>query len=296
MARARQQQHLGLIARARRHRSLGPHDQPGRAKQRVAATTPRPHRSENGVPSRTARRRTGRFAPDPLQQPPSTTPCENARAIEPPQKRNSTALRRLARPAEFERDAAEDQRQQHHDHRQIERRHDDRIGLRETPPTIRRRRAPARSRCRPRTARSNSSSGRARLPCLANGNRMPTPRSKPSRMTYIATAVPINAGPDDRKIPFHGGLPFAASVQRRVRPAWRPASAGTAWSDLVRAHDPPRPLRDQPVDVINAHREHDAVDDHEHRSVVEHTAAGTGETRRRCAGCRARATAGVRFR
>ena len=67
--------------------------------------------------------------------------------------------------AEFERDAAEHQRQQHDDHRQIERRHDHRIGARERHRASRRRRAPARSRCRPRTARSSASSGRARLRC-----------------------------------------------------------------------------------------------------------------------------------
>ena len=130
-------------------------------------------------------------------------PCPGQwlRASEPQWNALSQRCRSALRlEAELERHAAKDQAEQHEDQRQVERRAGPPRRLAETPRTSRRRRAPARSRCRPRSARPSSSSRSRSWSVGRNGNRIPTPRSKPSSSTYIRTPNSDDRGPDQRQV------------------------------------------------------------------------------------------------
>src|ERR1700716_2297650 len=113
----------------------------------------------------------------------------------------------------------------------------------------------------------------------ANGNN-PIPRSKPSRITYIATANPISAAQITGRYDSMGaasdgvlaqyrhsslgaGLSFASALPARGR--YRRSTAAGLERGIFRS------VRYQPVDGIDAHREHDAVDEHE-----QHKCRGDG--------------------
>ena len=102
------------------------------------------------------------------------------------------------------------------------------------------------------------------------------PRSKPSRMTYIATAMPMMPAQITGRYHSMAVLPSAlrASASRRGAGARR-AAGGSPRARSTRAAR--GPLRDQPVDVVDAHREHDAVDQDEQHERVATLRAGTGE-------------------
>src|SRR5262245_49665005 len=88
---------------------------------------------------------------------------------------------------------------------------------------------------------------------------MPTPRSKPSRITYIATAMPMMPAQISGKShataralqAFLDRYGLVCGRERPVAEAF-PAFARLSWS-----------LRDEAIDVVDAEREHDAVDQHE---------------------------------
>ena len=191
---------------------------------------------------------------------------------------------------EFERHAAEHQREQHHDHRQVERRHDDRIGHRKGHPQA------AAAEHEPGLVAVPERRDRAHHLValhLVAGERE---QDADAEIEAVEDDVKRDRGadqgrPDHRQVPFHGAhraLSAAspdgsrAALKGRLGSAVRFRRNGAA--------------RDQPVDVVDAHREHDAVENTNSASVPAMLAPGTGESRRRCAECRARARAGVRFR
>src|SRR5476649_2213483 len=99
---------------------------------------------------------------------------------------------------------------------------------------------------------------------------MPMPRSNPSRITYMATAVPIRVAQITGR--YHSmALDLFQCAPAGVRRGGNRATAkifglfdgGSAWT-----------LRDQPVHVINAHREHDAVNNDEQRQRESDTRVG----------------------
>ena len=154
----REEQPLGL--RRARARRPGPRSSSS-ARSRRAAHSRRRRRGRTAArtasPSRTCRRHRRRPRPRcPGSGRRGSRPAQKAASVEPPAKAKFHSALLARDRAEFEGDAAKHQRQQHHDHRQVERRHDHGVGARETRPAGRRRRAPARSRCRPRTARSSA--------------------------------------------------------------------------------------------------------------------------------------------
>src|SRR5688500_3350042 len=87
---------------------------------------------------------------------------------------------------------------------------------------------------------------------------MPMPRSKPSRMTYIATAVPMTAAQITGR--YHSisahlleGIAAPGGCDRTTPCQWWFGGRGVGT------------CRDQPVDVINPHRKNDSVDKNEQR-------------------------------
>src|SRR6266853_2068030 len=101
----------------------------------------------------------------------------------------------------------------------------------------------------------------------ANGNKMPIPRSKPSRITYIATASPMIAAQitgrydsmtQPRLMSSPGpGIDYPLSMKTlRASLQWPRQRSGAGGLN----HRTFRSARDQPVDVVDAHGKHDAVD------------------------------------
>ncbi len=139
--------------------AFGLQDEPARAEQRVAEhQRDAGHQRERGE---AVERTAGKLAPVGLK---ALDEGAEHDALRKGAERRAVAERivperaALGVPvAELERDAAKDQREQHDDDREIDRRQDDGEGERERREQRRRRRAPARSRCRPRPARSSSS-------------------------------------------------------------------------------------------------------------------------------------------
>ena len=134
------------------------------------------------------------------------SPARRSRAAIP--RRTTWSQRKRLRCAfmpELERDAAEDESEQHQQDRKVHRRNDDREGERKGREQADAARAPATSRCRPRSARPSPSSACALASSRANGNRMPTPRSKPSSSTYMKTASAEDQRPDRDEVDGHGG-------------------------------------------------------------------------------------------
>src|SRR5262245_14667765 len=89
---------------------------------------------------------------------------------------------------------------------------------------------------------------------------MPMPRSKPSSRTYMTTAMPITAAQISGRYHSMVSLPsalqcFAAGVLRGSNRARRELPGFRR--DLTRA------VRNQPVDVVNAEPEHDAIGQYE---------------------------------
>ena len=147
--------------------------------------------------------------------------------------------------AEFERDAAEDERKQHHDHRQIERRHDDGIGARERDP---------------QSAAAEHQPGLVAVPERRDrGDHLvalffvATERKQDADAEIETVEDDVerdretdHAGPDQRQIPLHAGVPSVAPAgiksrvpSPRVRRRGRPTSAATA--DPARAVPPRGP-------------------------------------------------------
>ena len=118
--------------------------------------------------------------------------------------------------------------------RHVERRHQDRVGEVEDREEAAAAEDRARSRCRPRSARPRTSCGRASSRRRAALKRMPTPRSKPSAMTYMATATAMSAGPDQRQ-PEGEAFVFRAETEH-ARSSSRPAGRGgrAAFEPFVR--------------------------------------------------------------
>src|SRR5262245_45634291 len=85
----------------------------------------------------------------------------------------------------------------------------------------------------------------------ANGNRMPTPRSKPSRITYIATAMPMMPAQIS-------GRSSAIVSPRALAPLVADCGGQRLVSESFRQLLLFRSFRDQAVDVVDADREHDA--------------------------------------
>src|SRR5262245_24387308 len=100
------------------------------------------------------------------------------------------------------------------------------------------------------------------LSLRVDGNRIPMPRSKPSIMTYITTAVPMTAAQIRGR--YHSMTPSLSALQcfapgiLRGGDRARRETPGLG-SDFLRT------VRNQPVDVVNAKPEHDSVGDHEQR-------------------------------
>src|SRR5262245_7479653 len=118
------------------------------------------------------------------------------------------------------------------------------------------------------------------LSLRADWNRIPIPRSKPSMMTYITTAVPMTAAQIRGR--YHSMAPSLLMLQ-----SFAPGILGGG--DRARQETPilggdfPRAMRDQPVDVIHAKPEYDAVCDHEQREGAgdrraRHRRGGIGST------------------
>ena len=145
--------------------------------------------------------------------------------------------------AEFEGDAAEHQRQQHDDDRQVERRHDHRIGLREGHPQ------PAAAQHQPGLVAVPERRDRVHhLIALALG---PCERKQDAGAEVEAVEDDVErdrgadqAGPDHGKVPLHGGLPFVTAAARglRGRPrGWTTAAAPACRPRAARRRVPPVP-------------------------------------------------------
>src|SRR4030095_778592 len=86
------------------------------------------------------------------------------------------------------------------------------------------------------------------------------PRSKPSMMTYITTAVPMMAAQIRGR--YHSMMP-SLSVPQRFAPGILRGGDRAGRETPSLGGDFLRAVRDKPVDVINAEPEHDSVCDHE---------------------------------
>src|SRR5262245_59487591 len=105
---------------------------------------------------------------------------------------------------------------------------------------------------------------------------MPMPRSKPSSRTYMTTAIPITAAQIRGRYHSMVSLPsalqcFAARVLRSRNRARRELPGFRR--DLARA------VRNQPVDVVNAEPEHDAIGQHEKSQRAGNSRARDGRCR-----------------
>ena len=252
-------------------RAHGLHARPrssSRARSRRAARSRRPAR----------RRRAGRTASAQSSAPPAycapgpskpwtacraRSPARTSRRCEP-QKNERSQSRWLGFATRRNSNATPRKisAEQHDDDRQVERRHDDRIGHRERRQTGRCRRAPARSRCRPRTGRRSSSSGRgrARRGRTGRGCRCPGRSRRAGRTERDRDA-------DER--PDHGSeestrhRPPLRSGRRSLGGARDSGRDGTPSAGLRSARralaEPAGRGSSMPID------EHDRVDDHEQR-------------------------------
>ena len=179
----------------------------------------------------------------PCSRPPRITPWQNAARVEPPAKAKfQYCLAGRRDPAELEGHAAEDQRQQHDDDRQIERRHDHRVGLREGDPQA------AAAEHQPGLVAVPERRDRVHhLVALAFAARE---RKQDADAEVEAVEDDVERdrgadqrGPDHRKVPFHGGSP-ASALRRQDLAAGFGGGRQSAGSACL---FPAAPRRDPPV-------------------------------------------------
>ncbi len=211
------EQHLGLAARALGDRAFGLHHQPGRAEQRIA----RDH--AEAAQERERLRPVERPACeravldlDALDQPAqdqALAECGEGRA-----GREGEIPIRLAGDgdhAKLERHPAKDERQQHHNDGQIERRHDDGVGLRERDPE------PAAAEHQPGLVAVPERRDRVHhlvaLALVAREGKQDAGAEIEAVEDHVERdRGPDQRGPDHGKVPFHGGSPSFQRCDDRI--------------------------------------------------------------------------------